>query len=189
MSAPRVGSRLVGLIVVVANVACGSDSDSNELPDAAPPDSDAATVCPALELAPEPLRGGSPFGDLDLRVAGFGVADCLEISRADLTLQGPAGDSLAVNFPYPVEVDGSGLRFVGTSFDAEAGFRYTPASGPAQDEQTYAIHVDVATWQERERIPHDIEVTVTITDPEFAVAPVLVSGTFCKWRSLLCAAD
>jgi hypothetical protein len=183
MPASSATTRLTGLLAAV--VACGSESVSTDPPDATPPP-DAAAICPALDLAPEELRGDSPFGDLDLRVATFGVGDCIEVSRADLTLEGPAGDSLNVNFTYPVEVDNSGLRFVAMSFDAAAGFRYTPATGP-DEEGTYMVHVDVASWQERAPIPHDIDITVTITDAAFAVEPLLVSGTFCKWVSLLCA--
>ena len=186
MSAPGAASRLVGLVAAIAAVACGSTSDQTDPPDAAPPP-DGPLICSLQELAPEPMQGSSPFGDLDLRVADFGVTDCIEISRADLILEGPAGDSLAVNFSYPVDIDDDGLRFVGTSFDEAAGFRYTPASGQPGEEQTYMIRVDVTTWQERARIPHDIDITVTITDPSFAVEPVQVSGTFCKWQSLLCA--
>lgn len=184
MPASSATTRLTSLLAVVA--ACGSESVSTDPPDAAPPSDDAAAICPVLDLAPEELRGDSPFGELDLRVTTFGVGDCIAISRADLTLEGPAGDSLNVDFAYPVEVDDSGRRFVAMSFDAAAGFQYTPATGP-DETGTYMIHVDVTTWQEHAPIPHDIDIAVTITDAAFAVEPLVVSGTFCKWVSLLCA--
>ena len=47
------------------------------------------------------------------------------------------------------------------------------------------VHVDVTTWQEGQDM-HDIDITVTVTDAAYGLAPLRVQGTFCDWPYYLC---
>jgi hypothetical protein len=153
---------------------------------AAPPASPTPTAGPpaaCLALAPSTLRGATPFGDLDLALDYFGAGDCITISGANIQWTGACGEQLRVQFSYPVTSTTSGRR-VTTNFDTDARFEFKPP-GMAPREHVTTIHVDVTQWQEGQAM-HDIDITLTITDPAYALPPLHIIGTFCDWPFYVC---
>ncbi|HEY5928192.1 MAG TPA: hypothetical protein VIV11_41175 [Kofleriaceae bacterium] len=138
-------------------------------------------VC--LALAPADLRGTTPFGNLDVALEYFGAGDCITISSATITWRGACGELLRVQFPYPVESTSAGRRVI-TSFDTDARFEFDPPDAAPREDVTM-IHVEVVRWQEGQGT-HDIDITVSVTDPAYTIAPLHVVGTFCDWAYLLC---
>ena len=188
------------MLVMIA--ACDS-SDGIVVPDAPPiadaprPDAEpfvcTATTPPVitpgpacLALSPASLRGPTPFGDLAVDLSYVGAGDCLTISTATISWVGSCQEEVVLQFPYPVTADGTtNKRRVTTSFDPHwARFELRPFQGAARDATT-SIHVDVANWQEGDGV-HTIDITVTFTDPAFALPPVHIEGTFCDWPYYLC---
>ena len=192
------GMRWIGVLMLVLG-ACESDRDTGATPDA--PLADAATepmdapyVClpvsqgppPAcLALGPADLQGSTPFGTLDVGLQAFGAGDCVTISSATISWRGACGEELTAQFPYPVTNSTSG-RAVTTSFDTEARFTFeAPDAEPRVHVTT--IHVDVALWQEHESTgTHDLDITMTVSDPAYAIGSIHVQGTFCDWPYYLC---
>ena len=179
--------------------ACDSDHDAARL-DAPPTGVDApivvmdapfacmpvAPVAPpaaCLALAPSTLRGATPFGNLDVALDYFGAGDCITISAAHIQWTGACGEQLRVQFSYPVTSTANGRR-VTTNFDTDARFEFKPP-GLALHEHVTTIHVDVTQWQEGQGV-HDIDITLTVTDPAYTLAPLHISGTFCDWPYYLC---
>lgn len=190
----------VGLLLVLALLgACDSDDNGAAVPDAPSVTPDAsATVMDApfqcmpvapgpppacLALAASTLRGGTPFGELDVALDYFGAGDCITISAARLAWTGACGERLELSFSYPVEQTGSG-RVVTGSFDTDARFTFRPP-GMTPHEDVTTVHVDVTTWKEGMDI-HDVDLTITVTDPAYTLAPLRVAGTFCDWPYYLC---
>jgi hypothetical protein len=136
-----------------------------------------------LALTPGALQGDTPFGRLDVALDYFGAGDCITISQASIGWTGACGEQLRLTFSYPVTSDGAQRR-VTQSFDADARFELTPP-GMAMRHDTTAVHVDVTKWQEGNGT-HDIDITVSVTDSKYAVAPWRVHGTFCDWPYYLC---
>jgi hypothetical protein len=141
-----------------------------------------ADACLALD--PAALRGGTPFGNLDVALDYFGAGDCITISQAHIHWTGACGEELALAFPYPV-VTGIAGREVTHSFDTDARFDFQPPQMAPHDDTT-TIHVEVVKWKEGQAGVHDIDITVSITDPLYTVAPVRVHGTFCDWPYYVC---
>lgn len=186
------------LLVLLVLVGCGS-SERSHAPDAGPIDSDPVTqidgascntadagVAQAcLALDPAPLRGSTPFGAVDGALAYFGSGDCLTISHATISWRSACGDDLSLSFSYPVQADSTNKRHVAPgSFDQPATFAVQPPSG-GYHYMTTMVHVDVVTWQEGDGI-HTVDITVTVTDPAYNVAPIHIQGTFCDWPYYLC---
>lgn len=138
-------------------------------------------ACLALEAST--LRGMTPFGAVDVALDYFGSGDCITISAAQLSWTGACGEQLHLQFPYPVVATGSGRRVTG-SFDSDARFEYRPPGMPPREDAT-TVHVDVAQWQEGQGV-HDIDILITITDADYALAPIHVAGTFCDWPYYVC---
>jgi hypothetical protein len=186
--------RLIGLVALLG--ACGDNDDRGGLAaDAAAPfDSpplDAPYQCapraalpPAcLALAPSTLQGATPFGPLELALDSFASGDCITISAAHIAWSGACGERLRVQFSYPATETGSG-RVVTGSFDATARFEFQPP-GMAHREHVTSLHVDVTLWREGPD-QHDVDITLTVTDPAYSLPPVRISGTFCDWPFWLC---
>jgi hypothetical protein len=136
-----------------------------------------------LALAPSTLQGATPFGDLDVGLDYFGAGDCITISHATIEWTGACGEKLQLSFSYPVVDTGSGREVTG-SFDTDARFEFRPPAMAPRDEVT-TVHVDVVKWKEGQGV-HDIDITVTVTDTRYALAPFHVMGTFCDWPYYLC---
>jgi hypothetical protein len=184
--------RRVAVVSLVGSSAC-AHRDSALPPDASTPSPDAPAACTQVARGPQPacmalqaaqLQGESPYGVLDLELGYFGAGDCVTIANATVLLHGACGEELTVRFPYPV-VQEAGARRVPTSFDADAAFSLR-VPGQASAQTTGAVHVEVRTWQEQADA-HDIDVTLTITDAAFAVAPLHIQGTFCDWPYYICS--
>ncbi|HEY5945401.1 MAG TPA: hypothetical protein VIV40_07915 [Kofleriaceae bacterium] len=192
------------LILVLALVsACNGDDDGHAVvPDAATsadaqvsvmdapfqcmpvaPRGREAPAAACLALAPSTLQGATPFGNLDVALDGFSAGDCITISAAHINWTGACGERLSVQFSYPVVDTGSGRRVTG-SFDSTARFEFQPPGMAAREDVTM-VHVDVTTWQEGQDV-HDIDITVSVPDPAYALAPLRVSGTFCDWPYYVC---
>lgn len=186
------------MLVMIA--ACDS-SDGSMVPDAPPPPADArevdsdpficqttmAPVAPApacLALAPASLQGSTPFGDLDVDLSYFGAGDCITISHATIQWVGQCQEEVTLQFSYPVTSDSSAKRSVMGSFDEDASIELR-AYGEAPRRRLTNVHVDVTQWQEGDGV-HSIDMTLTITDPAFTIAPLHIAGTFCDWPYYLC---
>jgi hypothetical protein len=137
-----------------------------------------------LALEPSALQGTTPFGDLDVQLDYFGAGDCITISSATIAWRGACGETARLQFSYPVETGTDGARAVTHGFDTDARFEFEPPGWAPRDVVTM-IHVDVVRWHEGQGI-HDIDITVTVLDPGFSVAPLQVRGTFCDWPYYLC---
>jgi len=149
-----------------------------------PPDPVApGPTCLALETGG--LIGMSPLGNHETYVQYAGAGDCITISYATFSFTGACGETVRLQFAYPVMSGTNGKRFVAPGgFDREARFELeAPDLSPQNVVAT--VHVDVVEWQEGDGA-HDIDITITFTDPDFAIAPVHVKGTFCDWPYLLC---
>jgi hypothetical protein len=140
-----------------------------------------AAACLALDASS--LRGATPFGAVDVALEYFGAGDCLTISAAHVAWRGACGETLRLQFSYPVVETGSGRRVTG-SFDVDAWFDFQPPDAATRGDPA-AIHVDVAQWQEGQGV-HDIDITLTVTDAAYAIPPFRVHGTFCDWPYYLC---
>jgi hypothetical protein len=136
-----------------------------------------------LALAPGTLQGDTPFGRLDVALDYFGAGDCVSISQASIAWTGACGEQLRLAFSYPVDASQT-LRRVTQSFDRDATFFFTPP-GMAMRQARTTIHVDVTKWQEGTGA-HDIDITVSVTDSKFALAPMRIAGTFCDWPYYIC---
>jgi hypothetical protein len=167
-----------------ASVTHDADTTVRDAPYTCTPIAPRAPGPACLALAPAPLQGATPFGDLDLALTSFAAADCITISIATITWTGACGEQLIVQFSYPVHATESGKRRVTTSFDRDARFMFRPP-GMAMREDVATVHVDVTTWQEGQDL-HDLDITLTVTDPAYTLPPLRMAGTFCEWASLLC---
>lgn len=175
------------LVAAVALVAgCGEDEPAVLPPDAPLPAPDAPFECtPATEgpvclaLAPARFSGSTPLGTLAADLAYAGAGDCITISQAVLSSVGACGEQVSLRFPYPVRSGADGKRYVASSFDTDATLQLSTF------EDVTTIHVDVVVWQEGEGA-HDIDITVTFTEPGYTVTPIHVQGTFCDWAYWLC---
>lgn len=188
--------RPYGLLVIVlvgchsedgarAQLDAGSGGGADAREDAAgacvPPVPEPPAACLALGAAE--LRGATPFGALDLDLVHFGAGDCITISSATIRFTGACGETLLVQFPYPVTMT-SDHRIVTTSFDTDARLWFQPAGAAASDTVARA-RVEVVHWREGETT-HDIDISLTILDERFSVSPVRIQGTFCDWPYYLC---
>ena len=144
----------------------------------------AALAEACLALDPGSLQGATPFGNLDVALDYFGSGDCITKSQASIHWTGNCLEELSLGFSYPV-VTGMNGREVNHSFDAQARFTFQPP-GMAMRAATTMVHVDVVKWQEGQAGVHDIDITVTITDPLYSVMPIRVHGTFCDWPYYVC---
>ncbi|HUS28801.1 MAG TPA: hypothetical protein VMZ53_09830 [Kofleriaceae bacterium] len=183
------------MLVMIA--ACDA-ADDGVMPDApsidAPlPDSDpfvcmttARTAGPAcLALTPSHLGGVTPFGNLDVDLAYVGAGDCISHSRATIQWIGACQEELVLQFPYPTMSDSTAKRFVTGSFDPTWATVELRAYGEPPRRRDSSVHVDVTDWREGDGV-HSIDITVTFTDPGFAIAPMHIAGTFCDWPYYLC---
>lgn len=141
-------------------------------------------VCDAMQAAS--WSGKTPWGNVDATVTRFGAGDCITISRAWIALETAGGDALQVGFSYPVGSTGAGRSVTG-SLDEQAEVHFRPASGGDQT-ATAGVHVAVNTWLEHPSDPqgHEIDATLTFTDPGFGSAPIPLVGHFCRWDYLVC---
>ena len=103
---------------------------------------------------------------------------------ATISWVGACQEQVVLQFPYPTTSDGMKRR-VATSFDPSwVRFELRPFQEAARDVTT-SIHVDVVNWQEGDGV-HSIDITVSFTDPSFALPPLHIQGTFCDWPFYLC---
>lgn len=184
-------------LVLLVLVGCSSPERSHA-PDAGPIDSavtqidgascntaDAGVAQSCLSLAPTVLQGSTPFGVVDGALAYFGSGDCLTISQATISWRSACGDELSLSFSYPVKSGSDARRHVDPgSFEVAARFAVQPPGGGYHMDTTM-VHVDVVTWQEGDGV-HTIDITVSVLDPDYGLAPVHVQGTFCDWPYYLC---
>lgn len=163
----------------------GATADSGAPADSGPDvEAGQPQACDAMQ--PASWSGETPWGTLDATVERFGAGDCITTSQATVTLGTAAGDALLVDFPYPVEATTAG-RVVKGSFDEQANVSWQPVSGGKQS-ATAAVHVAVNVWAEHGGDPqgHEIDATLTFTDPAFGSAPISLVGRFCRWDHLVC---
>jgi hypothetical protein len=183
-------------LLVIVLVGCGS-TERGHAPDAGSVDSevtridgascntaDAAAAQACLALSPAALVGDTPFGAVDASLAYFGSGDCLTISHAVVSWRSACGDDLTLEFSYPVTMDGTKRHVPPGSFDRVASFAVQPPGG-ARHTDTTMVHVDVVTWQEGDGT-HTVDITVSVTDPAYNLAPIHLEGTFCDWPYYLC---
>jgi len=173
--------------------ACGDDdSGSGVAVDAAIdqqqavwPDASEQAACAGLVLAPAPLQGTTPWGNLDLALDYVGAGDCLTITHAVFAWRGMNGAVMNIEFPYPVKVEQDGSRYVTAgTFDEDARVTWT-APNAAPVDTVAAVRIDVTTWHEG-RPTHSIDVTFSMLDSRFTLAPMHITGTFCDWWYYLC---
>lgn len=133
-----------------------------------------APVCLALE--PGTFVGTTPVGEIDAALLVVYADDCITISRATIAWIASCGELATLTFPYPVSSESDGKRHVSAgTFETAATFQG----------DTTMVRVDVTHWDEGET-EHPIDITITFIDPRYDVPPLVVRGTFCEWRYLLC---
>lgn len=149
---------------------------------AAHPDDAAVGACPgALEATS--LTGGSPYGELDMELVSIATATGCGSGHHHVwvTLRSAAGEELVVTFrsgdfgevPGRSELEGS--LWLQSSPDA------------AVDDRQVKLVADVRYWsQADEPSPYPIDVTLSIDEPDFDTAPLVIRGSFCEHATNPC---
>lgn len=165
------------------------DTSTNDAPayQCAPPfvaEPPGPPACLDLDLVS--LEGTSPLGiHHEMYLQYVGAGDCITLSQATLTFVGACTETMTVQFSYPVTAGANNKRYVPPGgFDRMARVRFTAPDVPGA-ETTASVHVDVVQWQEGDGV-HDIDISLSFTEPGWSIAPIRAKGSFCEWPYQLC---